>query len=294
MAVSQSNRWDKIRLGVQEAESLINQKKYNLAMVRCRQTLEYMIRDLCDKALITTQNSNQDMSSLIDELYTNRWITKTTCEHYHKIRMLGNKAVHDGSDNAYDANQAYHLLTQEVYTFSKDFNRKGQAQPQQSARGRQSQQAQQRASQPRRRPASGQARSRRRPSQGMPFTTTDLMRLLLIVIAVILIFAVVHFFRGRKADVEETVPSTEAPTIEESLPETTPAPETMAETTPAAVFKTNDHLNVRAEPSTEGRRLGVLDPDTIVDYVGEYDDEWAIINYDGQEAYVASRYLVHD
>ncbi len=291
MAVSQSNRWDKIRLGVQEAESLINQKKYNLAMVRCRQTLEYMIRDLCDKAMITTQNTNQDMSSLIDELYTNRWISKTTCEHYHKIRMLGNKAVHDGSDNAYDANQAYHLLTQEVYTFSKDFNRRGQGQQQKSQQ--RPQKSQQRPEQTRSRASSGQARSRKRPNQGFPFTSTDLMRLLLIVIVVILIFAVVRFFRGGKTEDEETSAAPET-TFEEPLPETTPALETMAETTPPAVFKTNDYLNVRAEPSTSGRRLGVLDPDTIVDYVDAYDDEWAIINYDGTEAYVSSQYLVHD
>ena len=30
---------------------------------------------------------------MIDVLYENRWISKTTCEHYHKIRMIGNKAA---------------------------------------------------------------------------------------------------------------------------------------------------------------------------------------------------------
>lgn len=292
MAVSQSNRWDKIRLGVQEAESLINQKRYNLAMVRCRQTLEYMIRDLCDKAMITTQNNNQDMSSLIDELYTNRWISKTTCEHYHKIRMLGNKAVHDGSDDAYDANQAYHLLTQEVYTFSKDFNHRDQRSGRQQQQQRPARNRNQASGQTRSR-SSSQVRSRRRPSQGLPFTSTDLVRLLLIVFAIILIFVVVRFLRGGDSPTAETTAAEET-MPPETLPETTPAPETMAETTPPAVFKTNDHLNVRAEPSTSGERLGVLDPDTIVDYVGEYDDEWAIINYNGTEAYVASQYLVHD
>ena len=34
--------------------------------------------------------------------------------------MIGNKAAHEGDSNAYSANQAYHMLSQEVYTFSDD------------------------------------------------------------------------------------------------------------------------------------------------------------------------------
>ena len=70
--------------------------------------------------------------------------------------------------------------------------------------------------------------------------------------------------------------------------------ETMAETTPAPVYKTSYTLNVRSEPSTAGTKLGLLEAGTIVDYVEDYDDEWTIINYNGAEAYVSSQYLVHD
>ena len=68
----------------------------------------------------------------------------------------------------------------------------------------------------------------------------------------------------------------------------------MAETTPAAVYKTSDNLNVRSEPSTSGNKLGLLPAGTIVDYVEDYDSEWAVINYDGTQAYVSKQFLVHD
>lgn len=290
-----SSNWEKIRQGVRDTELLISQKKYNLSMVKARQTLEYMVRDLCDKALVNTQGNTPDLSSLIDELYTNRWISKTTCEHFHKIRMLGNKAVHEGSENAYDANQAYHLLTQEVYTFSKDFRKDN--------RQTRSQQTSRTGGQPvRRRSASSgsgsNTRSRKRSADGFPLTSTDLMRILIVVIGIILIVAVIRLLRPSKSEPEATTPvgvETQAPDDETlSEPETTSVPETMAETTPAPDFVTTARLNVRSRPSTDGSVLGVLAVGTTVDYVETYDDEWVVINYEGSEAYVASRYLEHD
>ena len=59
---------------------------------------------------------------MIDALYSAGKISKTTCEHYHKIRTIGNKAIHEGDNSAYNANQAHHLLSQEVYTFANDYN----------------------------------------------------------------------------------------------------------------------------------------------------------------------------
>ncbi len=308
------NNWEKIRQGIKDVQILIEQKRYNLAMVKCRQTLEYMVHDLCDKALITTQNTNQDMASLIDELYNGRWISKTTCEHYHKIRMLGNKAVHDGNENAYDANQAYHLLSHEIVTFSKDYmndgRRSSQTQPQRSG-------AQQTRSSGAVRTGAGSAprsssgsddsgasRSRRRSNQsGFPFTSTDLLRILIIVFAIILIFVVARIFRSDDSDQEttsaatetnsaEVTPSDEEPTTPEET--TGVAAETMPDTTPAPVYKTTTHLNVRPEPTTNSTRLGVLDPDTVVEYLGDYDENWAIINYNGTQAYVSKQYLTHD
>ena len=289
------NNWERIRKGLKDAQLLNSQRKYNLSMIKCRQTLEFMVQDLCDKAAITTTNSNQDLSSLIDELYSNRWISKTTCEHYHKIRMLGNKAAHEGNENAYDANQACQLLSHEVVTFSKDYMNASPQRPQQrSSQQRPSGGGQQR-------PRSNAARSRRRSQEGFPLSSTDLMRIAVVVVAVIIVIALVRLLRSDDSAPEETAPAVSTESVandettaaEEEIP-TTAAPETMAETTPAPVYKTTDYLNVRAEPSTSSRRLGVLDTDTVVDYVGNYDETWAIINYEGTQAYVSRQYLTQD
>ena len=118
MAMNGNSSWDKIQQGVKDTERLIVQREYNASMVKARQTLEFMVKNLADQVGIMDES---DLKGLIDVLYENRWISKTTCEHYHKIRMIGNKAAHEGDSNAYSANQAYHMLSQEVYTFADDY-----------------------------------------------------------------------------------------------------------------------------------------------------------------------------
>ena len=109
--------WEQIHGGVRETERLIGQKNYNLAMVKARQTLEYMVKCLCERYGILETG----LLEMIDALYSAGKISKTTCEHYHKIRTIGNKAIHEGDNSAYNANQAHHLLSQEVYTFANDY-----------------------------------------------------------------------------------------------------------------------------------------------------------------------------
>lgn len=264
--------WDQIRQGVKDAETLIGQKKYNLSMIKSRQTLEFMVRCLAEKACIV----EGDLNDTIDELYQGRWISKATCEHYHKIRMLGNRAVHEGNDNAYDANQAYHLLSQEVYTFANDYNSK-MPKP------------------VRKKPASSASRNRSRrrspqKSNGLNLDMNNLIKILIGIFCVVLIVLVIRLILPDKKENDVA----ELTTTEELFTEPDTEPETMAETTPAAVYKTTTVLNVRSEPSTSGSKLGQIEADVTVDYIRDYDDEWAIINYNGQEAYVASQYLVHD
>lgn len=272
MATTQTtSSWEKIRQGVKEAETLIGQKQYNLSMVKSRQTLEYMVRCLAERACLV----EGDLSVMIDELYQGNWISKTTCEHYHKIRMLGNKAVHDGNDSAYDANQSYHLLSQEVYTFANDYNstrRRGRGSSPSSSR-------------------SNRSRKKTPGNRGFALTPNDLLRILIVILCVIFIFAIFKFIKPGKDKPDET--TTPAITSEQ-LPESSSAPETMADTTPAPVYKTSSVLNVRSEPSTTASILGKLPADTVVEYVDEHDDEWAIISYNGTNAYVASQYLIHD
>ena len=107
--VERTTSWQQIQQGVKEAERLIARKEYNLVMVRARQVLEYMVRCMAERACVV----EGDLSDTIDQLYEGQWINKATKDNYHTIRILGNKAVHEGDDTAYDANQAFQLLTQE-------------------------------------------------------------------------------------------------------------------------------------------------------------------------------------
>ena len=115
--VERTTSWQQIQQGVKEAERLIVSKDYNLVMVKARQTLECMVRYLAEKACLV----DGDLADTIDQLYEGHWIDKTTKDDYHTIRILGNKAVHENDNTAYNANQAYQLLTKQVYAFSHDF-----------------------------------------------------------------------------------------------------------------------------------------------------------------------------
>ena len=54
------------------------------------------IRDRCmaERACVV----EGDLSDTIDQLYEGQWINKATKDNYHTIRILGNKAVHEGED----------------------------------------------------------------------------------------------------------------------------------------------------------------------------------------------------
>ena len=60
---------------------------------------------------------------------------------------------------------------------------------------------------------------------------------------------------------------------------------------PIIKYKTTDILNVRSTPSTDNERIGVLNAGAEVEFVGDYDDRWAIIRFNGQDAYVVKEYL---
>ncbi len=279
-----NSSWEKIQRGVKDTERLIGQKDYNSAMVKARQTLEFMVRLLAERACIV---DGGDLMETIDALYQNRWISKTTCEHYHKIRIIGNKAAHEGDNNAYNANQAYHMLSQEVYTFANDYRnaqrgtRPGRTANRSASRptssGRPQSQAQ-------------NSRSRKRtPQKKAGFTIYDLLKLLIPVLCIVLLVLVIKLVKPAK---EQTDPTTTAPTTTEQQQVPAAEPTEPAETTAAAViYKTTDVLNVRPAPNTTDARIGQLEAGVQVDYVRAHDNDWAVIMYNGQEAYVASRYL---
>lgn len=260
--------WEKIQKSVQETERLMGQKKYNLSMIKARQTMEFMVKLQCDKAGIV--ESSTDM--MIRELYEGKWISKSTAEHYLQILSIGNKASKDGDNSAYNANQAYHVLSQEIYAFV-DADK---------------------AAKPRRQTATNQQQTRSRKRQSSSgsknsgLNTADLLKLFIPIILVIVLIFLIKVLTPKKDPTDET--TTVPPVTVEQQKET--EPETLAETTAAAVtYKTTTTLNVRSGPSTDAERIGKLDPDKTVEYLRDHDDFWAVILYNEQEAYVAKEYL---
>lgn len=284
--------WEQIHGGVREAERLIGQKNYNLAMVKARQTLEYMVKCLCERNGILESG----LLEMIDALYAAGKISKTTCEHYHKIRTIGNKAIHEGDNSAYNANQAHHLLSQEVYTFANDYNdtkkviRASKTTASRPAASRLRKNS-------RRSPAgAGNGASsdtrlsesnghRPRAYAGGPsFDFRSIIKPVLLIIIIILLLLIIKMIR----------PASDAGTDTTAAVSTeSQASETEAETVAAesTVYRTIDTVNVRSTPSTDTERIGVLAPGTDVEYLRDYDDTWAVINYNGQEAYVSRDFI---
>ena len=256
--------WEKIQKSVQETERLMGQKKYNLSMIKARQTLEYMVKLQCDKAGIVESSTE----TMIRELYDGKWISKSTAEHYLQILSIGNKATKDGDNSAYNANQAYHILSQEIYSF---VDADKAAKPRRSSAQKSSQQTKSR---------------KRQSSKGIG--SADLLKLLIPIALIVVLILLISFLTPKKESTEET--TTPAAATEEQVTET-PETEAPTEEEVSVTYKTTTTLNVRSGPSTDTERIGKLDPDKTVEFLRDYDDFWAVILYNGQEAYVAKEYL---
>lgn len=366
MGTTDNSTWTRIQQSVREAEQLLNQKQYNMVLVRARQTLEFMVNCLGEKALIVDGN----LADNIDQLFEGHWISQGTKDHYHRIRVLGNKALHEGNDSPYDANEAFQLLSQEANSFANILNGRqtntsanrpvqrmpqstgprmvqpadsragqaagarsgqtagaragqaggarpgqaagtragqvGNARPGQSSGSRSGQTSGARSGQsgssqrnPQRQPSrtgqgSSSNRSRRRPKK-KGFDPYDLVKPgLILLVLVIIVIAVVSFLNRKDEKPKPTEPTT-AESVTAETPESVPEePTTEPPTEPApVVYKTtaSPRLNVRSEPSTTGSLLGTLAVGTVVDYVQAYNDEWAVIMFEGKQAYVSSQYL---
>lgn len=177
--------WEKIQKNVQETERLMGQKKYNQSMIKARQTLEYMVKLKCDQAGIVESS----LDHMIHELYDGQWISKSTAEHYLQILSIGNKAAREGDNSAYNANQAYHVLSQEIYSFTD---------------------ADKAAPRPRRsQTQSRQAGSRKKqPSRGgLGLNPADMVKLLVPVVLIVVLVLVIRLLTPDKDPTDETVAS---------------------------------------------------------------------------------------
>ena len=275
--------WEKIQKSVQETERLMGQKKYNLSMIKARQTMEFMVKLHCDKAGIVESNTDQ----MIRELYEAKAISKSTAEHYLQILSIGNKATKEGDNSAYNANQAYHVLSQEIYSFvdvdKAPKPRRNTATRQQAAQQPQS----------RKRQSSSASRSTKssKSSKSAGLNTNDLIKLLIPVALVIVLIFLIKILGPDKDPTTETTPAISTEAITEAVSQTEAVPEVPTETAAPVIYKTTTTLNVRSGPSTETDRIGKLDPDQTVNFVRDHDDFWAVILYNDQEAYVAKEYL---
>lgn len=293
-----SGIWEQIQKSVQETERLMGQKKYNLSMIKARQTMEFMVQLQCDKAGIVEST----LDTMIGELYEGKWISKSTAEHYMQILTLGNKAAKDGDNSAYNANQAYHVLSQEIYAFvdadktaksrrSSSVKQAAQSVQPANTETRRRQTAASASSSSASR-ASRSAKSSRGSKKSTGLSPEDLIKFLIPLALVIVLIFLIKVFTPDKDPTTET-PTTPQISTEHQQKET--EPETQAETTAASettvTYKTTTTLNVRSGPSTDSERVGKFDPDKTVEYLRDYDDFWAVILYNGQEAYVAKEYL---
>lgn len=260
------NSWELIQDGVKETEKLLGQKEYNLAMIKARQTLEYMVKSLYREL---GDSEGIELIDMIDELYRNKLINKTTCENYHKIRMIGNKAAHQNDNNAYSANNAYSLLSQEVVTFS---HAEFAGRPIRSK--------------------TPSIRKKVRPLTKRPRRkATDLNNLIKLSIPILLVILLIVILKYcSKLTTKETLAPTS--TAETVVEETTVSNEsTEAATEATTTYVTTSNLRVRSAPSTEGTIITTLNAGTEIEFVKNYNDEWAIINYNGAQAYVSANYI---
>ena len=292
------NAWTQIQAGVREAERLMGQKQYNQSMIMSRDTLDFMIQCLTQNQSLETSN----LSDIIDELYRQGIISKNTCDNYQKIRIIGDKAIRDNDNNAYNAHIAHTLLSQEVFAFSND----------QAPRRRTGRTISRGASKaPAKNTASSKNTARNhqnaakhttpKKAEGIGIPTETIIKIaapvLLLIVLILVVRACSKSAEDQKtssASVSIATPSSAAiiPTTA-PVPTTTAVPATAASSSAASTlkYKTSSSLRVRATPSTTGEVITVLPAGTSVDYVRAHDSEWAVINYNNRQVYVASQYL---
>ncbi len=148
----------------------------------------------------------------------------------------------------------------------------------------------------------GQRRGVRRAGGVINIDLFNVLKFLIPIAIVVLILIVVRVVTGGGKSRVETTAEVEgsSPQFEETemLPEETQEGgeetfESVEEVTEAQKrWITTDAVRVRTRPTTSGSDvLTVLDSGTEVDYRGDYDTEWIIVNYNGQEAYVSRQYV---
>lgn len=99
--------------GLMEIAGLTSRREYNLSLVKSRQLAEHLVKSYAEEKNIEYTT----LADTIESLFQNGVIDRTSRDAFHNIRMYGNKAVHEGDNDAEDAQKSYYLLKNEVQTF---------------------------------------------------------------------------------------------------------------------------------------------------------------------------------
>ena len=134
-------------------------------------------------------------------------------------------------------------------------------------------------------------RKGRRPSSQTEWDLYSIIKIALAVLCILLVILIVRAFAfpKKKKAVETTAAVT---TVAETAESTEAESSSIEETTEAvkAYFVTTG-VRVRTKPSTDAEVLTVLDSGTEIKYKSDYNDQWVVIDYNGQDAYVSKQYV---
>lgn len=289
MANSTNNTaWQQIQNGVYDTQKLLAAQEYNLSMIKAKQTLEIIIKQLSGR----DDDDEQSITDIIDSLYTSNVISYDSFEHYHKIRSIGNKAILENNNEEFNATFACQLLSEEVQTFINEYSprktrvspvvtpiRNDSSQKRASSTGTEGSQ--------RRRVVKKSSKNKKKPT----VNTADLTK---VIIGFVILIVLILLFRSlvpskKKTNTTNTTTTTAVSSDSTDTSET--SVETAPETAASVKYVTTAKLHVRSSPSLDGDILATLNVGVSVDYAGEHDSTWSIINYNGGQAYVATAYI---
>lgn len=134
-------------------------------------------------------------------------------------------------------------------------------------------------------------RKGRRPSSQTEWDLYSIIKVALAVLCILLVILIVRAFAfpKKKKAVETTAAVT---TVAETAESTEAESSSIEETTEAAkAYFVTTGVRVRTKPSTDAEVLTVLDSGTEIKYKSDYNDQWVVIDYNGQDAYVSKQYV---
>ena len=264
MANSTKNTaWQQIQNGVYDTQKLLAAQEYNLSMIKAKQTLEIIIKQLSGR----DDDDEQSITDIIDSLYTSNVISYDSFEHYHKIRSIGNKAILENNNEEFNATFACQLLSEEVQTFINEYApRKTRVTPvvtpirndnsQRKTSGTNTEGTQ------RRRVVKKSSKNKKKPT----VNTADLTK---VIIGFVILIVLILLFRSlvpskKKTNTTNTTTTTAVSSDSTDTSET--SAETAPETAASVKYVTTAKLNVRSSPSRDGDILATLNVGVSVDY----------------------------